>query len=130
MKKFLVIFALLSLTACATVKQEPNLVITAAPPVAAPKADPLVLAPVQWHVYNSTELKKLSDSLAASGGNVVLFTLDETNFKNLSSNLVDVNKFIDQQNAIIDFLNKAANAPSKAAAAAQPPPPAPAPVKK
>ena len=127
MKKFLVICALsLSLAGCASLKIDthptppppapaPIVVVAPTPPVVAPKPDPVTMAPVQWRAYNASDLKKLSDSTLANGGNVLLFTLDETNYKNLQDNLNSIDKYIRQQNAIVDFLNKAANAPSKAA---------------
>lgn len=115
MKKFLAICALaVSLSACVTITPPPPkppapVIISSQPPVVPPTATPLTPAPVQWHVYNTAELKAM-----ATTGTLppVLITLDETNFKNLAGNLVDIKKFIDQQNVIITFLTKAANAPS------------------
>jgi hypothetical protein len=123
MKKVLALCAALMLSGCASFTFNPKpppvqtVVVAPTPPVIPPVADQLNLAPVHWTVYNSSELKDLSDKLTASGGNVVLFTLDDTNFKHLSDNLSDIKKFIGQQNAIILFLNKAANAPADAAKA-------------
>ena len=115
MKKIFSIIALsLTLTACATTAPNPPpIIIAPTPPVNPPKADPIVMAPVQWKVYSSDELKALA---AKNGGSFVLFTLDTDNFKHLNGNLVDIKRFIEQQNAIIDYLTKAANAPSEAAA--------------
>ncbi len=105
----------LALSACSTPTKPDNFtVIAPTPPVTAPKADPVVPAPVQWKVYTLDELK----ALVAERSSVLLFTLDEKNFKNLSGNLVDIKKYIDQQNEIIAYLTKAANAPSDAAKAA------------
>jgi hypothetical protein len=118
MKKFLVAatFAV-SLAACTHVTPPPPVtVIAASPPVAPPTADTITPAPVQWTVYNAAELKDLSTKLAATGNSVVLYTLDTDGFKNLSNNLVDIKRFIGQQNAIIQFLTKAANQPNQAAA--------------
>jgi hypothetical protein len=128
MKKFLLILLMTSLTGCAslTINSHPTppvppppptpiVVISSTPPITAPAIDPIILAPVTWTVYNSAELKNLSDKLAASGANVVLFTLDQTNFKNLSDNLSSIDSLVKQQNASINFLLKAANAPANAA---------------
>ena len=115
MKKLLLICALsLGLSGCLTINPKPPppppaVVISSQPPVVPPVATPLTPAPVQWKVYNAAELKAMATTGTLPS---VLISLDEANFKNLANNLVDIKKYIDQQNVIITFLTKAANAPS------------------
>lgn len=107
-----IVAAALSLGACTHLSLDdnrPDIHVSPRAPVVAPKADPLSLKPVEWKVYNTTELKALADQIAQTGQNVVLFTLDEDNFKALSTNLTDIQSFIKQQNSVIIFLTKAAN---------------------
>jgi hypothetical protein len=119
MKKIILLTMLaFTIAGCAHNTPEPVLVITAAPPVVAPALDPLVTAPVVWKAYNAAQLKVITDNLIATGGSIVLFTLDEANFKNLAENLKGIDKLVKQQNASIDFLTKAANAPADQAKAA------------
>ena len=117
MKRILLTLAALSLAACSTTQPPVHVVVPviSIPPVAAPKPDPLVLNPVHWKVYNSTELKALGEQLTKDGGTVVLFTLDEPNFKTLNDNLVSIKSFIQQQDAEIDFYAKAIQVPTQTA---------------
>jgi hypothetical protein len=114
MKNIFVIFALaISLSGCVTITQQPKppapVVISSNPPVVPPTVKPVTPAPVQWKVYNASELKAMTATGTLPS---VIFTLDETNFKNLANNLVDIKNYIDQQKLIINFLTKAANVPS------------------
>ena len=88
-------------------------ILAPTPPVPMPQTNPIVIKPVQWKVYTLTELKKL----VASGGNVLLFTLDANNFKALGDNLTATDGFIQEQNKAIQFLFTAANAPANLAKA-------------
>lgn len=115
-KIFPIIFVALLLTGCATKQNVPPIVIATTPPVTPPLSDVFVPSPVQWKVYNSSELK----TLAEKGQTTVLYTLDTDNFKNLSNNLIDIKKIIKQQNEIIEYLTKAANMSSEAATNGKP----------
>ena len=122
MKKIITTLLLsLSLTGCAAIhsKYTQQIVIVApAPHVHAPPIAPLHPAQVTWKVYNNNDLLALVQNANKSGTQVVLFTLDELNFKLLNSNLADINRYVKDQKAAITFLDKAANAPADAADAA------------
>jgi len=93
-------------------------IVAPAPHVHAPKIEPVKTAPVQWKVYNTNDLAALVQNSNKTGNQVILFALDEANFKLLNDNLSDIKRYIKQQNAAISFLDKAANAPADAADAA------------
>ena len=103
----------LMLAACSTIPNQPTVIIAPAVPVVIPKVSPIIVQPVQWKVYNSTELKTLGEELSKTNTQVILFTLDTTNFQNLNLNLADIKRYIASQQQVIDFLTKAQAQPSK-----------------
>lgn len=119
MKKLLPIILIGSLlSGCAHFfpKNEPPIVIvTTNPHVYAPKVESVKLSEVKWKIYNINELKALVESAKTSKDQIVLFTLDEDNFKLLNNNLNDIKRYIKQKNEAFILLDKAANAPADAA---------------
>jgi hypothetical protein len=104
MKIFKVILFCVLLTGC-DISRKPDVVVNPNAPVTAPVVDPLQVRDVQWKAYNKARLTELLATL--KDDDVLLLALDEKNFKALSDNLVDINTHIGQQNAVIDFLEKA-----------------------
>jgi hypothetical protein len=106
------IFGICMLSACTSIpKPEPTVIVSPTVPLVVPKISPVVIQPVQWKVYNSTELKSLGEELAKSNSQIILFTLDSTNFQNLNLNLADIKRYIAAQQQILDFLTKARTQP-------------------
>lgn len=107
------------LSGCAHFFQKPEppiVIVTTNPHVYAPKVDPIKLSEVKWKIYNINELKTLVENSKTFKDQIVLFTLDEENFKLLNNNLNDIKRYIKQKNEAFILLDKAANAPADAAA--------------
>jgi len=107
----------LLLSGCAHFFQKPEppvVVVTTNPHVYAPKVESIKLSDVKWKVYNLNELKTLVESAKTSKDQIILFTLDEDNFKLLNNNLNDIKRYIKQKNEAFILLDKAANAPADA----------------
>ena len=84
-----------------TKKDEPPTILpTYGDMVAVPKAKPTDLKPVEWKIYTRTELEKL---LADKSKPVLLYSLDETNMDILTGNLDDMNRYLLEQKAVIDY---------------------------
>jgi hypothetical protein len=69
-------------------------------PVSIPVIAPIQTSPVQWQVLKSSDMLKL----AKSKPNAVVFGLDDTNFKNLSLDLTDATRYIQQEKAVNQML--------------------------
>lgn len=103
MNKFilsLVSLSILILSGCSTttvpVVQQPVKIVP--PPI-----PPLVLNSVQWQVLNSNDIIALSKKIVSNKSNVVLFTLNGPNLKNLLLNLNNINAYIKEQQAILNM---------------------------
>lgn len=76
-------------------------------PVAIPTAQPLTLNDVQFTVLTVDQLKALLTKLeAAQQKNAVVFALDTQNYTNLQLNLVEIQRYIKEQKAILDMLKQ------------------------
>lgn len=74
-------------------------------PVAVPIAQPMTFNSVEWQVLSVAQLRALADQLEkAQNAHVVVFVLDETNYNNLSLNMAEIERYIKEQNAILDML--------------------------
>lgn len=96
---FLGLFSLLS--GCST--QLPLTAVTVQPdaPVTILDTQALTLNPVEWQVITLPQLKKI---LAQSPPKLILFALDTKNFNNLSLNLVEIERYINEQKATLIML--------------------------
>jgi hypothetical protein len=75
--------------------------------VAVPRAQPMNFNSVQWQVVGLAELKELVATLEKSQQKqVLLFALDATNYNNLTQNLVEIERYIKEQKAILAMLKK------------------------
>ena len=69
-------------------------------PVTIPKIDPIKTSPVKWQVLKSSDMLKL----AKSNPNAVVFGLDQTNFQNLSVDLSEATRYMQQEKAVNNML--------------------------
>lgn len=108
MKKLLIAtlaVASLSLAACATDGVTVDSVKI--PAAQAPEPAPLTMRNVQWKILTKADLEKLLAELEANPDpNFALYTLDNGNFQALNLNLVEIRRFIvDQQQVIVFYKN-------------------------
>jgi len=84
-----------------------NAVVQHDVPVSVPVAQPLTLNDVQFQVLTVDQLKALLTKLqsAQSSGQIV-FALDTQNYTNLQLNLVEIQRYIKEQKAIIDMVKQ------------------------
>lgn len=69
-------------------------------PVTIPVIDPIKTSPVNWQVLKSSDMLKL----AKSNPNAVIFGLDQTNFQNLSVDLSEATRYMQQEKAVNNML--------------------------
>ena len=96
-----------ALTACAG-----PLATVAAPdaPVAVPQIEALTLNPVQWQVMTVPQLKKLvADLDTAQNNQTILYSLNKQNYDNLSLNLIEIERYLNEQKAILNMLQTIIN---------------------
>lgn len=70
-------------------------------PVAVPIAQPMTMNPVQWQVMTSAQLRILANKLQKAQ---VVFLLDVQNYENLSLNIIEIERYIQEQKIILDML--------------------------
>lgn len=92
----------LMLGACGGTTQTLVPVMEPKAPVSVPTPQPLTMNPVNIKVMNSDDLKAAAND--AQKANTFVFTFDQQNYQNLSLNLVEIKRFIDEQAAIIKML--------------------------
>ena len=76
-------------------------------PVAVPDAQPIDVDFVQWQVLTVSQLQALIVKLqSAQQQNTVIFALDTQNYNNLSLNFVEIQRYIQEQKAILALLKQ------------------------
>jgi len=102
----LVLPLLLAMAGCASsvdIKTAPVVI----PPPPAPRAEPLDLKPVQWHLVTKDDLPALLETVKKNpNGNFVLYTLDTQNFENMNLNMEELRRYIKEECAVIIFYEK------------------------
>jgi hypothetical protein len=104
MRRDLILFALL--TGCSATPAK-TVIIPQAQPNAAfaiPTPQPLTINHVQWQVMTSEQLKTLADRLQKAQDHKVVLVLDQENYNNLALNLVEIERYIKEQKAILDMV--------------------------
>lgn len=86
-------------------------VVVAPPAIALPTVTPLTLNPMQWQVLTVAELKALLANAQAQQSQV-LFALDSANYQNFALNMVELRRYIAEQQAVITMLKAALQARS------------------
>lgn len=101
MKIFLIISALLLLSACGTVKikQQANVIQqTVIHPTPPPQ---LSMRKVDWTVFNRAKIEKLLADYP--GQEIVLFALSAKGYENLSLNVAEIIRYVKEQKNIIIY---------------------------
>ena len=115
MKKLLLIpLVLLSLSACEdTLEIKTKPVVIDTPQAADPS--PLKLVPIQWIVVTKDNLQEVLKKMAekSPGGEYVFVALSTQDYKNLSLNIADLGRYIEQQKAVILYYRNITSPPSQ-----------------
>jgi len=105
MRPFILIPFCFLLAACQTTGPTP--VVVEYPRVAVPSAHPVHMREVIWKVYNADELEKLVEELKQNPDEeFVLIALTPKGYENLSTNIIELERYIKDQKEIIAFLKK------------------------
>lgn len=80
-------------------------VLQANAPVAVQNAQPMTLNAVNWQVMSLPQLQALVKKLQSDQKRVV-FTLDAQGYTNLTLNLVEIERYLNEQKTIINMLQK------------------------
>jgi hypothetical protein len=99
-----ILLFLLILAGCATSPPVTTVVVQPNAPVAVPGTQPLTLNPVQWQVMTLAQLQKLVATLQASPQPQIIFSLDTNNYNNLTLNLIEIQRYIEEQKAVLTML--------------------------
>tara|TARA_B110000495_G_C22839000_1_gene489349 strand:+ start:422 stop:775 length:354 start_codon:yes stop_codon:yes gene_type:complete len=94
---------ILALTSCSSI---PNIIKVDTAPVdrpelVVPNVDKFTTRPVEWTVLTQDNYEEIFKKLKDNNIDVVLFTITDDGYENLSLNMADIIKLIQQQEAII-----------------------------
>jgi hypothetical protein len=74
------------------------------PHTTAPVAAPLVLRDTNWKIITAADLRQMAAELEANPGQqITLYALDDDGFDALNLNLIDIRRYILEQQQIIKF---------------------------
>ncbi len=105
LRNFTLLIACAFIAGCGTTSSRLDPVVVPPPPVAIPTLSPIVTSSVRWRVLNATDLQTLATQIAArKQKDAIIFALDAANYKNLSLNMIDIQRYLDQQKAVILLL--------------------------
>jgi hypothetical protein len=114
LKLIFVVLLMFVLTACETTRQQQIMLIS--PPV--PKPAPVVMRNVEWKVYNLPELERLVAELRErNDGDFVIIALTPRGYENLGVNLIELERYIREQEEVVVFLKNILDAREAAAVA-------------
>lgn len=115
MKKLITLSALLAIAGCAAAPPAVLPVVTKMPQVSYQKPQPVVMRPTTWSVYTKNNIQKLQADLEANGGTIIALT--PQGYKNLATNLLELQRYIDEQKAVTIYLVREINQRSESIAA-------------
>lgn len=105
MKK-LAILPLIFLAACAKEPVYTKPVVVEKPKFVPPAISPANQAPFEWVVITKDNMQEKLAELEKTEGVVVLFALTPQGYQNLSMNVSELRRYIQQQNAVIAAMRK------------------------
>lgn len=100
--------ALLALTSCSSIPNvlEINTTPVEKPPLIVPKVDEFTTRPIDWKVITPENIDQVFQDMENENIDVVLYAITDDGYKNLSLNMADIIKLIQQQKAIIAAYEK------------------------
>jgi hypothetical protein len=66
-----------------------------------PASDPIRMREIDWSVITPDNYQEISDLVKSKSGSSALFAVDKNGYENLSKNMNDIRKYLDQQDSII-----------------------------
>jgi hypothetical protein len=115
MKKLLFIPLLSLLTACATTGPQvyvaPEMIDR--PKIALPETPPVAQNNIEWYIITRANVEEKLKEIEKKQGTVTLFALTSTGYQNLSMNVSELRRYIQEQNATIAALKKYYEEPVK-----------------
>lgn len=101
-QSILIVSTLLLVTACSS--RPDQVVVNTKPiersPLVLPQADQFSSRDVKWIVVTPDNVQEVFDKLEADGRPIVIFALTEEGWENLTLNMADLLKLVQQQKAI------------------------------
>jgi len=101
-QSILIVSTLLLVTACSS--RPDQVVVNTKPiersPLVLPQADQFSSRNVKWMVVTPDNVQEVFDKLEAEGSPIVIFALTEEGWENLTLNMADLLKLVQQQKAI------------------------------
>lgn len=101
-QSILIVSTLLLVTACSS--RPDQIVVDTKPiersPLVLPQADQFSSRDVKWIVVTPDNVQEVFDKLEADGRPIVIFALTEDGWENLTLNMADLLKLVQQQKAI------------------------------
>ena len=106
MKKLIVGLIALTLAGCANAPSPVSVAAVKPPQVSYQSPQPVVMRPVTWNIYTPKNTDKMQKDLA-SGGTFIVLTPQA--YKNLSANMLELQRYIREQKAVNVYLVKELN---------------------
>ena len=102
MIRYILLSGMLLLASCATAPITVDTVNHDMPTFSPDRPMGVSVRPVYWHVFNNEAIQELAKK---NDPNAVYFVLDSDNFTSNLLNFSDTLRFIEQQNANLDYFN-------------------------
>ena len=107
MRLSLLVGTLLLTTGCSFLKPEEVVVtrtVIQAPEIPIkPSPRPVNMIDVKWHTVTTDNIDEFEKNFETSNGDLVFFAISVPHYQNLSLNLAEIRRFIEQQQAIIVY---------------------------
>jgi hypothetical protein len=101
----LLLFLALTMTGCSWLQPEPEIItrtVTVAPDIPLKSAPrPITMTDVNWYVVTTDNIEEFEARFENENTDLVFFALSVPHYQNLSVNLSDIRRYIEQQQAII-----------------------------
>ena len=106
MNKLIIALLVLTMTGCSIFrKPEPEIItrtVTVAPNIPLkPTPRPINMTDVNWYVVTTDNIQEFEKRFENDNSDLVFFALSVPHYQNLSVNLADIRRYLEQQQAII-----------------------------
>ena len=106
MRKILLVFPLLFVTACSSSTVVSRPVLVERTPFTPPIVAPVQQQPLEWVVVTRDNSQQKFSELENRTGSSTMFALSPQGYQNLSLNVAELRRYIEQQNAVIVAMRK------------------------